>query len=518
MQRDTNQRQYEQALNLAESGQYEQALDAFMTYLKGSPDDGKAYSDVGTILFCLQRGQEAVRYFENALQLCQGDEKSQVYWNLCEVYIQDGNPDKAVEIFNLMHREELLNPDMVNRTANCFLRQNNLGKAMEILRLSLKISPQQEILKPMLQAIRAKRKHVCVVAREGIIWSQMLATSLNDYMPTKRYMDLQVTEEVIRDSDMIVFAGLCRSLIETSSICGSQNTIVVLSEQDIYHPSINQINFSSIQAVIACAPSGAIMDLKERSGQVPVIRGELVPNVNDFSCHEKKRGKRIAAIGPWNARKNPMLLLQCFQKLHYIDSDYRLYFAGGFEDPGLERYVNNMIETMDLQNEVIIDSTVKSMTKWVKDKHFIVSTAIDSGSVSGVWFGATCGLRPVVHRYAGAQESFSEEFIFDLAEDFCEQILDDRYEPNRYRDLASERFARFGIANQVHLVLSDIEKQMFASSPQSSTQQETESCRINHSLNQSIQQIDAVSKSLQEIPAIHELTNKTNDFKPIVIS
>jgi len=48
-------------------------------------------------------------------------------------------------------------------------------------------------------------------------------------------------------------------------------------------------------------------------------------------------GKKLAAVGPFNAHHNPAFLLQCMQKLHYLDADYRLYLAGEFEDKALSR-------------------------------------------------------------------------------------------------------------------------------------------------------------------------------------
>ncbi|MHC4960700.1 MAG: hypothetical protein ACYTE1_06060, partial [Planctomycetota bacterium] len=90
MHSDSAAQQYEQALALAEAGQHEQALEQIVNYLQVMPNDGKAFNDAGTLLFCMQRGRDAIVYFEKALQLCEGDDLTQVYWNLCETYLQEG--------------------------------------------------------------------------------------------------------------------------------------------------------------------------------------------------------------------------------------------------------------------------------------------------------------------------------------------------------------------------------------------------------------------------------------------
>ena len=124
MHSDSTAIQYEQALALAESGQHEQALKQIVNYLQAMPNDGKAINDAGTLLFCMQRGREAIVYFEKALRLCAGDDRTQVYWNLCEAYLQEGFPEKAVTLFDAMQQKEILNVDTINRTADVFLKKN----------------------------------------------------------------------------------------------------------------------------------------------------------------------------------------------------------------------------------------------------------------------------------------------------------------------------------------------------------------------------------------------------------
>ena len=61
MHSDSAAQQYEQALALAEAGQHEQALEQIVNYLQVMPNDGKAFNDAGTLLFCMQRGRDAIR-------------------------------------------------------------------------------------------------------------------------------------------------------------------------------------------------------------------------------------------------------------------------------------------------------------------------------------------------------------------------------------------------------------------------------------------------------------------------
>ena len=50
---------YERGLELAESGQHEQALVCIQEHLRFNPNDVEALNDVGAILHCLGRSDEA---------------------------------------------------------------------------------------------------------------------------------------------------------------------------------------------------------------------------------------------------------------------------------------------------------------------------------------------------------------------------------------------------------------------------------------------------------------------------
>ena len=78
---------------------------------------------------------------------------------------------------------------------------------------------------------------------------------------------------------------------------------------------------------------------------------------------------------------------------------------------------------------------------WLEDKHYIVSTSIIEGQSRGLLEGMACGLKPVIHNFPGAGQVFPSEFLFNISEEFCEQILSDKYEPQRYRRFVEENYS-----------------------------------------------------------------------------
>jgi len=146
--------EYQEALALAEAGKSEEALACIQEYLGSAPHDAEALNDTGTILFSLGHTEEAVNHLRKARQLF--PDAAEITWNLVEVYLAVGEPREAMDLFDDMQQMGILNADVLNRTADACLKSDHLADAARMLERSLEISPNQEILRPMLEIIRSK--------------------------------------------------------------------------------------------------------------------------------------------------------------------------------------------------------------------------------------------------------------------------------------------------------------------------------------------------------------------------
>jgi len=460
----TNGNEYNRAVELAESGQYEQALQQMQVYLKANPKDGEALNDTGTILFCMNRGREAIDYYLRARSCSQGDTLAQVLFNLCEAYIAENQPEQAVGLLDSMESMEILNVDTVNRIANVFINQQACGPAIEMLLYSLRQAPNQEILKPILEILRSRRIKIALFADH-----EQRIQDLKSYLESRFIVQTIIGSD--HDSvlsaqptgDVFVFAGCGTCLIRMGYYTENTPIIVFLDFEDLSCGQIDQIPWERVQTLVL-PNENAREILQERMGTIPASLQILtIPpcvDIESIPFAERKKGKRIAAIGPWNAHQNPMFLLQCMQKLHFLDPDMRLYLAGEFEDESIRHYTEFMIEAMELENAVFLDGVPKNRNRWLKDKHYIVSTAVDGRGLKDVFAGMAAGLRPVVHCFPGASDFVEPEYLFLLAEDFCRQILEEPYQPQRYRQTAAERYSTLSGWPVVLRILTEIEKRV----------------------------------------------------------
>jgi glycosyltransferase involved in cell wall biosynthesis len=165
-------------------------------------------------------------------------------------------------------------------------------------------------------------------------------------------------------------------------------------------------------------------------------------------------------MGRLTAEANPAFLLQCVQKLHYVDPEYRLFFLGRFESSVLEQYVRHMVETLGLRSVVAFEPYPSDLSAWLGDKHFIVAGGIGEHQVEALLTGMACGLKPVIHNFPGAEQLFPSQYLFDIAEQFCEHVLCPEYEPEQYRQFVETRYAIEAQLSKVSEILAQLESEI----------------------------------------------------------
>lgn len=449
---------YQKGLALAESGQYEKAFGYLRKHLESCPGDGLAWNDAGTVLYCLGQVDEAIKYFEKARGLCPESELGGVYWNMFETYLDGGYPDLAVELFDEMERFEILNADCLNRTANAFLEEGAYGNAIEMLMRSLSMSGSQEILHPMIEVIRSKRVRVAFFAAD---FSESVE-HIYDFVKQRFAAELHVgksAEEIRRIMewcDIAWFEGFDEAASQACSCRSRCKVIVRVHNDDVYEGRIKGIEKGNFDAVVLGSNSfvkRAFVDsLGEVVEQSRLVTMDYVIDVDAIAFRHRERGKNIACVCDLNPRSNPMFLLQCMQKLHYLDSGYRLYVAGQFADKATEQYVNYMVQTLGLSEVVMFEGAVEDLSEWFSDKHYVVWAGIGQEGFSGVFKGMASGLKPVVHNFPGSLGLLDSQFVFSLSEDFCSQVVSENYEPQRYRDFVVGRYG----GNQQEQIVNDI--------------------------------------------------------------
>lgn len=437
---------YEKGTQSAEAGNYQEALIYMQEHLRKTGGNAQVLNDIGAILHCLGRSEEAIEHLIKA-QMYQKD-STEILWNLAEAYLAAGKAKETMRLFDRMEQLGILNVDVINRTANAFLQQNNKADAIEILLRSLRIWPNQEILKPMIEVIRHKRPKIAFFC--GLKGDTQFLTDICSFTERRfpvTFFDgdnIDQMYELMNWSDISWFEWCTNIAVEASKLPKVCKNIVRLHRFEAYGDWPSQVQWENIDTLITVGNSFVkesilkqVPDINKRTRLVTIPNGI---NLDKFKFVEKQRGKNIACVGYLNMRKNPMFLLQCMQKLHYIAPEYKLYFAGVFQNPMLEQYIKHMVQQLKLTDVVFFDGWQQDINSWLEDKHYIVSSSIGESQGMGLLEGMALALKPVIHNFPGANQIFPEEFLFNISEEFCNQVLCDSYQPIRYRRFVEENY------------------------------------------------------------------------------
>lgn len=519
---------YEQATLEAEAGNHQTALEQFEMYLKHCPHDGKAFNDAATLLFCLGRYEESLEFYHRAAKLCTGEALGQVYWNLCEVYLHQQMPAEIVPFLDVMEKLDILSPDLLNRAASQLIEQGGLILASQMLWRSLRLNPNQDVLKPMLEVIRNKQLPVdCWTAYEAVLW-QDLKYGLSDLMPLN-WNDVSSAQSAEKTAIAKVFLGISERLVQASQSSEHSAMVAILMPQDMYHPLLEQVRWNALGTVILCGADTVKQMFFDRIGRMSFMPRWLsaspVPDVSFIPFTSRRPGKKIAAYGRWSARTNPVFLLMCFQKLHYLDPDMRLYVAGEFEDTATQAQIEHLIQTMALENAVFFDGAIKDFGKWLRDKHYFVNVSLDGEGVDMAWFAAAMGICPLMHTFPAVNDVAEPTMVFTLAEDFCRLVQNADYQSDQFRAAAARRYSENGLQKVLVEVLGRIE--LRHSKQQTATTQNAQSLSVvspsttlpltspstspaTQDVSQSIQQLRSLAEQMKQRGAIQETSHSSS--------
>jgi len=462
MTMDASSDNYQRGLELAEAGRYEEALACIEQHLQRVPEDAEALNDTGAILHCLGRSAEAIGHLLRARNL-QGN-CAEIVWNLVEAYLADGQASEAAQLFQDMERLGILNADVLNRTANIFLNQDNKADAIELLLHSLQLWPEQEILEPMMQVIRWQRSKIAFFCGHGDEVRSVadIVEFTKKRFPTEIFQSQNLDEmyQLMKWSDISWFEGCTNMAVEASKLPKVCKMVVRLHYHDAYDRWLAQVQWDNIDVLVTGgnqfvkdALFKQAPDIKSRTWMVTIPSGV---NLDKFKFVSRPRGKNLACVGQLDINKNPMFLLQCMQKLHYIDPEYKLFFAGSFQSPMLQQYIRHIVQALELTDIVLFEGWQQDVNSWLQDKHYIISGSIGQGQGMGLLEGMACGLKPVIHNFPGANQIFPPEFLYNISEQFCQQILSNAYEPERYRRFVEGNYSLGEELNKINSILIEL--------------------------------------------------------------
>lgn len=437
---------YQEGLALARAGRYAESLERFDAFLKQRPMHGYCWNDAGTVLYGMGRFDRAIQYFSNALE--NSDHPPQVYKNLIGCYLKKGNPGQAMRLLETMHLKGLLDQQVIGQIAQGFEQQQDPASAIEVLHRGSGYLDTKDRLLQQIDRIKTKRAKIAFFCGgDGPTFLKDIVDYAKQRYPV-RYFEgstARDVQELMEWSDISWFewcTELARIGTNLPKVC---KIIVRLHRYETYVNWPSQINWKNVDQLITVGNEWVIKALNKWVGDIHQRTSVVtIPNGIDLSrieFKERKPGKKIAFVAALRMVKNPMLLIQCMAELLKIDPDYKLYIAGEVKDLLILHYLQHTLREMNMEHAVISNGFQNDIPGWLADKNYIVSTSVIESQGMGILEAMTAGIKPVIHNFPGAKETFGDKWLFNTAADFCRQIIETPYNSEEYRQYVERRYS-----------------------------------------------------------------------------
>ena len=196
--------------------------------------------------------------------------------------------------------------------------------------------------------------------------------------------------------------------------------------------------FADTPAVVQWAKVDCIVFVAAHIQEIFEARfGNLVPsstqrivihngvNLDQFGAPPGKLygSKKVAYVGYINFKKNPGLLLQCFEEILVKDPTYTFHIAGMHRDERIRLYIEKYIT--DNKLPVVFHGWIPhvSLADWLFDKDFVISTSYLESFCYGIAEPMACGVVPLIHRWVGAEGLYADDFLFSSARQCAAQVV-----------------------------------------------------------------------------------------------
>ena len=461
---------YQKGLQFIQSGHLEEGLRCLNAFLEQRPIHTRCWNDAGIALFRLGRTEEAIQYFLRSARLpgC----PPQVYHNLIEAYVSLEQPASAIRWLKSATIEAQVDEAPLSKLAASFEQTGDRASAMDVLSRGKGHLESAPILDQHIEALKSKRAKIaffCGADGPGFLNDIIDYTSRR--YPVRRFegKTAQDVSDLMQWSDISWFewcTELARIGTHLPKVC---RTVIRLHRYEAHMDWPQVINWDNVDMLMTVGNQWVmrairhwVSDIDQRTAQVTVPNGVNLDAI-DFKVNQP--GKKIAFVAKLRMVKNPMLLVQCMDRLLKIDPDYKLYMAGDRGDLLLRHYLEHATGELGISDAFVYDDFQDDIQGWLEDKNFIVSTSVIESQGMGILEAMAAGIKPVIYNFPGAEGIFGRAPLFNTPQEFCHKILDDSYDSRQYREFVEQRYSLRQQLLRINEIFAKFEKDPVSANP-----------------------------------------------------
>lgn len=233
---------------------------------------------------------------------------------------------------------------------------------------------------------------------------------------------------------------------------GARN-LMFLRRYELFEGVLERVNWNAVDRLV-CVNSWiekVVGGMLERLGvKTPVSTVYNAVDTRAWTFKEHKPGKRIGMACHIHPKKNLPLALQI---LAALPEDYELHIAGAVQDTCTAEYLNHLGQFMRRRVYLYGHIDRGQLDEWWGHMHYCLSTSLSEGNPNNVIEAMAKGIKPVVHRWPGAEDQFPAELLFSTVEGAKGIIQSGSYASIGYRQHVDLHYSTMNIRKVVDLAL-----------------------------------------------------------------
>lgn len=187
--------------------------------------------------------------------------------------------------------------------------------------------------------------------------------------------------------------------------------------------------------VIFLAPHIQDIMMADSRPQQGSFKQHIIPcgvDLNRWTFKERTDGFNIGVVAERWVSKGVDYVIQIAAKLKEIDSRYHIYWLGKNNDYHWEaEYFKDAIQHFNLPI-TLEEDFIEDLDKWWEDKNYVLHTSHKETYTYAVAEAMAKGIKPIFHRYYGADETWPNLTWFTIDE-AVDMITEIKYDSKSYR-------------------------------------------------------------------------------------
>lgn len=190
-----------------------------------------------------------------------------------------------------------------------------------------------------------------------------------------------------------------------------------------------------VDDVIFPAPHIQQIMMADSRPQQGTFKQHVIPfgvNLDRWTFKEREKGFNIGVVAERWVSKGVDYVLQIAIKLKELDSRYHIYWLGKnndyhWEAAYLEDFIRHNSLPITLQEDF-----VENLDAWWEDKSYVLHGSHKETYTYAVAEAMAKGIKPVLHRYYGADTTWPE-LTWTSIDEAVQMITEDKYDSREYR-------------------------------------------------------------------------------------